>query len=356
MRMVLPGRDIPWKDFLLRLRDEVKDDNLNAVAGSVTFAAMLSLFPFLIFLVALAGILIDPAQIQSLVDQLKPLAPPEGVALVENYLTNLTRASSGGLLTVGALGALWSAGRGVKSFIHALNVTYGCPEVRPGWKIQLLATATVLTSAVGLVILVAVVVALPALTAWLNLPPAFNILAWLRLPLAGLLLLLVWAAYDRILPARKRPYRPFTFGNLLGVGLWLLVSWGFSVYVQNFGNYNATYGAIGGVIVLLLWMNLSVQVFLIAAEVNGLLDEVGRKGPAAVVATEEPAEPKPLSVGAQLRAGEAPPTRVEQRLRSERRRERREARTAGRSLGVRAGAMALAIAVVMRQWRSVRQS
>ena len=354
--MVLPGRDIPWKDFLLRLKNEVKNDNLTAVAGSVTFAAMLSLFPFLIFLVSLAGILIDPTQIQSLVDQLKPLAPPEGVALVENYLTNLTRASSGGLLTVGAVGELWTAGRGVNSCLHALNVTYGCPEDRPSWKIQLLAAATVLTSAVGLVILVAVVVALPAFTEWLNLPPAFNILSWLRLPLAGLLLLLVWAAYDRILPARRRPYRPFTFGNLVGVGFWLLGSWAFSVYVQNFGNYNATYGAIGGVIVLLLWMNLSVQVFLIAAEINGLLDKVERRGPAAVVATEEPPLPQPLSVGAQLRAGEAPPTVIEQRLQDQRREERREAQSAARGLGVKAGALALAVAVVMRQWRSVRQS
>lgn len=354
MRMVLPGRDIPWKDFLLRLKDEVKDDNLSAVAGGVTFAALLSLFPFLIFLVALAGILIDPAQIQALVDQLKPVAPPEGVALVESYLTNLTKASSGGLLTFGALGALWSAGRGVKAFIHALNVTYNCPEDRPAWKVQLLAAATVLTTSVGLVVLIAVVVALPAITDALQIP-FLHVLTWLRLPFAGLLLLLVWAAYDRILPARSSPYRPFTFGNLLGVGLWLVVSWAFSVYVQNFGNYNATYGAIGGVIVLLLWMNLSVQVFLLAAEVNGVLEDEERRGAAAAVATGEdlrsPA-PQALSVGAQLRAGEAPPTGVERRMRAERD-TAAGARSAG--AGVKVGALALAVAVVMRQWRAVRQ-
>lgn len=272
-RMTLPGRDVPLKQFVMELKDEVQTDNLSAVAGSVTFATLLSLFPFLIFLVALAGILINPADIQHLVTQMQGVAPPDAVRLVEQYLTNLTQASGGGLLTFGAVGAIWAASRGVRAFIHALNVAYGFAEDRPGWKVALLATATVLVGAVILVLLVGAVVALPAVAQRFNLP-LLQVASLLRLPVAGLLMLVVWAALDSVLPAKRRPFRPFTFGNLAGLVLWLLASWGFSLYVSNFGNYNATYGALGGVIVLLLWMNLSVLVFLLAAEMNGLLERV----------------------------------------------------------------------------------
>lgn len=276
MRMTLPGRDVAWKDVIQRLRRELRKDKLGMVAGSVTFATLLSLFPFLIFLVSLAGMLTDPATISALLDELRNLVPAEGLKLIEEYLKGLLAASGGGLLTFGAVGAMWAAGRGVRAFIHALNVAYNCPEWRPAWKLYLLSTATVLVSSVGLVLLMLLVVALPAIAASVRLP-ILPVLVWLRLPIAGLLLLLVWAVFDRVLPARRRPYRPFTLGNLLGIGGWLVASWGFSVYVRNFGNFNVTYGALGGVIILLLWMNLSVQCFLLAAEVNGVLDELERE-------------------------------------------------------------------------------
>lgn len=367
MRMQLPGRDVPWKELVSRLRGELRRDQLGVVAGSVSFAALLSLFPFLIFLVALAGTLTDPAHLTGLLDDLRGVVPEDGIGLIEEYLGGLLAASGGGLMTVGALGAMWAAGRGVRAFIHALNVTYGIEERRPAWRLYLVSTLTVLVSSVGLVLLLALVVALPAIAELVRVP-FLPVLVWLRLPLAGLLMLLIWAAFDSILPARRRPYRPFTVGNLLGVGGWLIASWGFSVYVRNFGNFNATYGTLGGAIILLLWMNLSVQVFLLAAEVNGIFEAYGREQQAALVgpggAAGAPGRPSRKShrgarrpaaaqaavagpAGGQRRPVPAPGGEAHAGARGG------EVPGAARRRGVRLASMGAAVVVLVRQWRAM---
>jgi len=318
------------------------------VAGSVTFAALLSLFPFLIFLVSLAGMMTDPASISALLDELRGLVPAEGMALIEEHLNGLLAASGGGLLTFGAVGAVWAAGRGVRAFIHALNVAYNCQEGRPAWKLYLLSTATVLVSSVGLVLLMLLVVGLPAIAEFVRLP-ILPVLVLLRLPIAGLLLVLIWAVFDSVLPARRRPYRPFTVGNLLGIGGWLLASWAFSVYVRNFGNFNATYGALGGVIILLLWMNLSVQCFLLAAEVNGVLDRL-EQDVATPGATVDPTGEDLEARVASLVQGDRPRPHARGRGR-----EGKPARSRqGGGQARNAAGWGAALLLLARQWRATR--
>ena len=117
--------------------------------------------------------------------------------------------------------------------------------------------------------------------------PVEKVVTWLRLPIAGLLIAFVWAALYQILPDKPRKFRLLTPGSVIAVAFWLLASWGFSLYVMHFGEYNKTYGAIGGAVVMLMWMWISAMVLLAGALINAVLEELPRgrtvaRTPAAV--------------------------------------------------------------------------
>src|SRR3954465_5017382 len=108
-RMILPGRDVPWKDFARSLWDEFQNDNLVDYAGSIAFSAILALFPFLLFAVALASLVIDPSTLDALVGQIRQVAPAQVADLLGDRLRALTSGTRPGLLTVSAVGAVWAA-------------------------------------------------------------------------------------------------------------------------------------------------------------------------------------------------------------------------------------------------------
>src|SRR5205823_11062226 len=109
--------------------------------------------------------------------------------------------------------------------------------------------------------------------------PVEKVVTWLRLPIAGLLIAFVWAALYQILPDKPRKFRLLTPGSVIAVALWLLASWGFSFYVLHFGEYNKTYGAIGGAVVMLMWMWISAMVLLTGALINAVLEDLSRRAP-----------------------------------------------------------------------------
>jgi membrane protein len=265
-----PGRAAKWKDNLRRLRREWKRNKLSDSASALTFYGVLSLFPFLLFIVALAGLVIQPAQVQALIGSLGREVPPAFSQLPYAQLAQLTSGPSRGLLTFSALAAVWSATAGVVSLMSALNTAYGVTESRPRWKVYGIALGMMLAGAVLALLSGLVAVAAPAVATWLG-EPWTALVGWLRLPLAALLMMILWATLYSVLPDARQRFKFITPGSVAGVLVWLAASLGFSFYVSHFGTFGITYGALGGIIVLLLWMWISSLALMLGAEINAVL-------------------------------------------------------------------------------------
>lgn len=275
--MRFPGRGMSWKEFGGALRTETTRDMITDWAGAVTYSGVMALFPFLLFLVALASLVVTPDQAEQVVQQLGRVAPANVTEILGDRIRAIASDSKTGLLTVGALVALWSASSGVAEVQRALNIIYGVQEGRPFWKARGL--ALLMTLVAGLIALVAAVVAVAAGPIGDAIGgPLGTALTWLRLPVAGLLMMFLWALLYYVLPDVEQDFRFITPGSVLGVVLWLIASWGFSRYVANFGKYDATYGSVGGVIVMLLWMWISSLVLLLGAEVNAVIEHKSEEG------------------------------------------------------------------------------
>jgi membrane protein len=266
-----------WKEFFTELKNEYQNDKISNVAGAVTFFGVLALFPFLLFLVALASLVIDPAQAEVLIQELGRVAPEAVTQIVGQRLHDLAAGNNVGLLTVGALGAVWAASGGVVAMMDALNTVYDVEESRPFWKVRGIAILVTLGGAVLSILASLAMVATPAVAQFLG-EPLGTVVMWLRLPFAGLLMMLVWALIYYLLPDVEQNFKFITPGSVVGVIIWLIASWGFSMYVRNFGSYDANYGALGGVIVMLLWMWISSQVILLGAEINAVIEHRSPEG------------------------------------------------------------------------------
>ena len=275
--MRLPGNGMSWKEFGQGLKDEVTRDNVTDLAATVTYYGVLSLFPFLLFLVALASVIITPAQAESLVAELSRVAPGEVTRLVGERIRQLGEQKDVTLLGFGALAAIWAASGAVLALTRALNTAYDVEESRPFWKVRGLAVLmTIVAGVLALVAALAAVATEPIANAMGG--SVGTAIVWLRLPLAGLVMMFLWALLYYVLPDVEQEFKFITPGSVVGVLLWVLASWAFGKYVSNFGSYDKTYGSIAGVIVLLFWMWISALVLLVGAEVNALIEHRSPEG------------------------------------------------------------------------------
>ncbi len=275
--MVFPGRGMGFTEFLRALARRYQDDEVSNVAGAVTFFGVLALFPFLLFLVALAGLFIDPREADALIQQLSKVAPGDVSRILGSQIHSLSQSSSTSLLTMSVLFAVFSASSGVVALIQALNRAYGVEEKRPFWKVRLVALGATLSAAALSLLAILLALGFPAIASAVG-HPLGTLILWLRMPVAGVVMMFVWALLYYFLPDTEQAFKLITPGSVVGVVVWVLASWGFSVYVSHFGNYQATYGALGGIIVMLLWMWISSQVVLIGAEINAILEGRSPKG------------------------------------------------------------------------------
>jgi membrane protein len=266
-----------WKQFLRGVRSEISDDGVTDLAASVTYYAILALFPFLLFIVALASVVITPTDAERLVDQLSQVAPAEVTRIMGERIRQLGSEQNVTLLGFGALAAIWAASGGIMGLIGALNRCYDVKEGRPWWKVR--GIAILMTLVAGALALVAALVAVATAPLADRIGgPIGMAIGWLRLPVAGLVMMFLWALVYYVLPDVEQKFRFITPGSVVGVVLWVLASWGFSKYVASFGSYDKTYGSLGGVIVLLLWMWLSALVLLVGAEMNAFLEHASPEG------------------------------------------------------------------------------
>ncbi|MBU8900777.1 YihY/virulence factor BrkB family protein [Corallococcus sp. M34] len=265
-----PVRRAQWRGVLARLRQEWKRNKLSNAAAALTFYGVLAVFPFLLFIVALAGLVIQPAQVQAIIGALGREVPPAFSQLLYAQLAQLTSMPSSRLLTFSALASVWSAAAGVVSLIEALNTAYSVTESRPLWKVYGIALGMMLATAILAVLAGLITVAAPALAARFG-PPWTTLVGWLRLPIAALLMMMLWATLYSVLPDARQRFKLITPGSVVGVLVWLTASLGFSFYVSHFSTFGITYGALGGIIVLLLWMWISSLALILGAEVNAVL-------------------------------------------------------------------------------------
>jgi membrane protein len=238
----------------------------------VAFYALLSLFPAIIAAVSIYGLVTnDPETIRRQIDQLTQLLSPETATILGQQIKQIT-ASAGsalGLATVlGIATALWSASSGMKALIAGVNLAYGERESRKFFKLRGLALLLTLGAMVLMGIALALIVAFPAVTS--DWPAALrwtaSILRWLVL---GVLLIAGLAVLYRFAPDRDNPrWSWVSWGSVVATVLWVAASLAFSFYVSAFGNYNKTYGALAGIIILLFWLFLTAFMVLLGAELN----------------------------------------------------------------------------------------
>ena len=264
-----------WWGVLKRSVKEFREDNLTDWAAALTYYGVLSIFPALLVVVSVLG-LIGESATQPLLDNLATVAPGPAQEIFTSAIQNLNQSqgAAGILFVVGLAAALWSASSYVGAFMRASNSIYEVEEGRPFWKLRPAQIGITLTMMILLVVgAVAVVVTGPlaeevgnvigvgsaAVTAW-------DIAKWpvLVLLVSFMFSVLYWAA-----PNVKQPgFRWLTPGGVVAVVLWILASAAFAFYVANFGSYNKTYGSVAGVIIFLVWLWISNIAVLLGAEVN----------------------------------------------------------------------------------------
>jgi membrane protein len=273
----LPGRTLPA--VLKRTVSQFGEDKLSTWAAALTYYAVLSIFPMLLALVSVLGV-IGPSATQPLIDNLSSVAPGPAKDILTNALTSLqsSQGASTLALIIGLAAAIWSASGYIGAFMDAANAVWDAPEGRPIWK------RVPLRLAVTVVLLI--LLAASALAVVLTGPLArsagdlvglgdtfvtvWGIAKWplLVLVVSFMISLLFWAG-----PNVKQPGFPWvTPGGLLAVVLWIVASLLFALYVSNFASYNKVYGSLGGVIVFLIWLWITNLIILLGAEFNSELE------------------------------------------------------------------------------------
>jgi membrane protein len=291
---------LTWREFGRRFVKEIQEDTVTDCAAQLSYYFLFSLFPLLFFLVTLAAYLpFAHGAVEAMVARIAPLVPGAAMALVEEQLRALVNQPRPKLLTVGLAVALWSASRGVDALRKALNLAYDVTESRPFWKTQAVAMLMTLVGTLLIPVSFTVFLLGGRLGGWLaeklQVVEVFYVLwSWLRWPFTAALVMLMLALCYYVLPDVKQRFKYITPGTVLGTVLWLASTWGFTQYVEHFGKYNVTYGSIGGVVVLLLWLYLTGFIFIVGGEMNAILEHASRDAKAKAKGARAPGEPPPL--------------------------------------------------------------
>ncbi|HVL98082.1 MAG TPA: YihY/virulence factor BrkB family protein [Egibacteraceae bacterium] len=277
--------DLTVEDYKAALEstvEEIKRDDVPSLAAGVAFKIFLSLFPALLAGVAVFSIVTTPADLLRLFGYLSGILPAEALSLLEEPLVNLAEgggASAGGVAAAGVLAGLWAATSAAVTLVKALSRAYDVEESRKFVAQRLVALAITLALFLTIVGLIVLVVAGRPIQEAL-VPPQFGAVAGVllgiaRVAVAIVLLVMLFAFVYWIGPDRERPeWAWLSPGAVVGVIGWLVLSGAFTLYVRLAGDYDATYGALGGVIVLLLWLQLSMAMLLIGAELNREIERI----------------------------------------------------------------------------------
>lgn len=266
-----------WRDIAFRLWNDVNDHNISIIAAGVAFYAFLSIFPALVAIVSIYGLIANPADVQQQFSNYGGMMPEAARTLLNQQLQAITSRAASAMsvgVIIGLLVALWSATQVTKAFMNALNMVYEEKEKRGFVEFNKIALAITAGGIVLAVLALALIVVLPVLFNVLSLPAILttllSFLPWLLL--AGCFVFWL-AALFRYGPSRtEAQWSWVSFGSIVATVFWIIMSILFSFYVSNFGQYNTTYGSVTAIIILLLWFYFTAFVVLLGAELNAEME------------------------------------------------------------------------------------
>ena len=259
---------------LVRSAKEFSADDMLTYAAAVSYQIFFSLFPFIIFLLALLGLLQIPGFFDTLLNQAEQVMPASAFGLIEGIVQQVRGQAAGGVLSFGVVVALWSASSAVRMMMHALNVAYDVEQERSALKKIPLSILYTLIIAAMLIVAVGCIVLGSSVAQWVGGLVGFGstfvtVWTWLRIPIAVVLIIFILALVYYLFPnVDNQPFRWITPGAVVAVIVWIAASLAFSFYVSNFSSYSATYGALAAVIILLLYFFISTAIILFGAEMN----------------------------------------------------------------------------------------
>lgn len=259
--------------FGKKLGKEFKKDRATGLAAEQAYYYMLSIFPLLILLISIVPYLsLDP---QKALSYLQSVMPSDSFNVIEDNVVDIITKPNGGLLTFGIIGTLWSASNGMQAFIRAMNDAFDVEETRSFIKSRLISIGLTL----GLLAAFIIAMVLPVfgkvimnfVENFINIPDGMQILInVLRWAIAFVIMVTVLAILYKVAPNKHFPFKQVLPGAIAATVMWQLISFGLSFYVSNFGNYSATYGSLGGVIVSMLWFFLTGLALVIGGEISAL--------------------------------------------------------------------------------------
>jgi membrane protein len=256
---------------------EIHADNVAIVAAGVAFFSLLAIFPLITACLSIYGYFADPSQVQGLLRNVNSVLPQDAWEILNRQITAVISAPGGKLglgIAVGLLIALWSAGAGIRAIMRAMNIAYGERETRNLATFYALAASMTLSMIVFVWIALAVIIGVPAILHLLKLDGAVAIFSRF-LPWVLLVSMFGFAAgvLYRFGPSRRPAKKRWVFpGIVFTTVTWLLISFGFSKFVAAFGNYNAIYGSLSAVIILLIWFWLTAYTVIVGAEINAEME------------------------------------------------------------------------------------
>jgi membrane protein len=291
-----------WSDLVKRTGKESIADNILDLGAQQAYYFFFALFPALLTLISIASFFPVAHLMDSIVTVLGRFAPPDVLKIVQDQIQKLSESDSGGILTFGFLLTIWSSSAAMVSIITTLNAAYDIMEGRPWWKVRL--TAIGLTIGISIFILASISLVLLGptlaehLATRLNLGTAFKWTWWvLQWPVVLALVSTAIGLMYYFAPDAEQEWVWITPGSVLATVLWMLVSLAFKAYIAFAGTYNETYGALGGVIVLLTWFYLTSLAILIGAEFNAEIEHASPYGKS--VGEKVPGEKKKIGVAAE---------------------------------------------------------
>ncbi|WP_022962615.1 YihY/virulence factor BrkB family protein [Halopseudomonas pelagia] len=261
---------------------EFDEDDMSTYAAALAFRALLSLFPFLLFLTATLTFFNMPEFFGWLRQQAALALPPMVVEMINPIIDQL-QEDDNSVLSVSIVLAIWVSATGMRSLMNAMNNAYDVRESRPAWKLFPLSILYTLGIALMLIAAAGLMLLGPTTLQWLANTVGMSGLAdlswdWLRWPVVVLLLMFVVAMIYYVTPNVEQTFRFITPGSVLAVIVWVAASLGFGLYVRNFGNFQLFYGSIGAVIILLLYFYISASVLLFGAELNAVIEHASTEG------------------------------------------------------------------------------
>jgi membrane protein len=290
MKSLWALRNITWIDLAKRVWKEVNEDRMFGRAAELSYYFLLAFFPLLILLTSVIGIVLGSGtgMRHALFDYLARIMPPSAYQLLSTTMYEVSTSSGGGKISFGLLAALWAASNGMGAITESLNIAYDVQETRPWWKARLVAIG--LTIGLSVLIIGALVLVVfggrigEGIAGAYGFGSAFAI-TWkiVQWPVVFAAMVLAFALIYYFAPdLRRQAWQWLTPGAAIGVVLWLLVSLAFRIYLHFFDSYSATYGSLGAVIILMLWLYFTGAAVLIGGEINAEIESAAAEQGATV--------------------------------------------------------------------------